>query len=61
MLGHKFQVDQLVEFFPDCSTDHKGRYTIVRLLPMDGNAPQRHIKKQDDGQERRVRENELGL
>jgi hypothetical protein len=38
-----------------------GQYTIVRLLPMDGNAPQYRIKHKADGHERMVREEELGL
>ena len=61
-VSHKFHVDQSVEFFPDRSVDHKakGRYTIVRLFPMDGNIPQYRIKNKADGQERMVRENELG-
>ena len=60
---HKFRVDQAVEFFPGRSLAHKvkGRYTIVRLLPMGGNTPQYRIKNKADGHERVVRENELGL
>ena len=52
-----------VEFFPNRGVDHKarGRYTIVRLLPMDGNTPQYRVKNKTDGHERMVRENELGL
>jgi hypothetical protein len=62
MTEHKFQIDQAVEFFPNRGSDHraKGRYTIVRLLPMDGNTPQYRIKNRGDGHERMARENELG-
>ena len=62
MTEHKFRVDQVVDFFPDRGIDHKakGQYTIVRLLPMDGNTPQYRIKNKDDGHERMVREHELG-
>jgi hypothetical protein len=61
-VSHKFHVDQGVEFFPNRSVDHKakGRYTIVRLFPTDGNIPQYRIKNKADGHERMVRENELG-
>ena len=59
---HKFTVGQAVEFFPHRNVDHKakGRYTIVRLLPMDGSTPQYRVKRKTDGHERMVRENELG-
>ncbi len=58
----KFQIGQAVEFFPNRGVDHKarGRYPIVRLLPMDGNTPQYRVKNKIDGHERMVRENELG-
>lgn len=61
MPEHKFRVDQVVEFFPDRGVDHraKGQYTIVLLLPMDGNTPQYRIKNTADGRERMVREHEL--
>jgi hypothetical protein len=61
--GHKYRVGQAVEFFPNRGIDHKakGRYTIVRLLPMDGNIPQYRVKHKTDGHERMVRENELVL
>ena len=41
LFEHKFQVNQLVQFFPTRGLDDKakGQYTIVRLLPMDGNTP----------------------
>ena len=62
MADHKFQIGQAVEFFPNRGVDHKarGQYTIVRLLPMDGNTPQYRIRNRSDGHERMVRENELG-
>jgi hypothetical protein len=62
MPEYKFRVDQIVQFFPNRGVDHraKGQYTIVRLLPMDGNTPQYRIKNKADGHERMVRENELG-
>jgi hypothetical protein len=60
---HKYRVGQAVEFFPNRRVDHKarGRYTIVRLLPMDGNTPQYRVKNATNGHERMVWENELGL
>lgn len=56
MPEHKFRVDQVVDYFPDRGIDHKakGQYTIVRLLPMDGNTPQYRIKNKDGGHERMV-------
>ena len=59
--GHKFQVGQSVQFFPDRGIDHKakGQYTIVRLLPMDGFIPQYRAKNNVDGSERMVRETEI--
>ena len=58
---HKFHVGQAVEFFPNRAFNHKvrGRYTIVRLFPMDDNNPQYRIKHTTDGHERMVHENEL--
>jgi len=62
MLVHKFHVGQAVDFFPGRGIDHgsKGRYTIVRLLPIEGDTPQYRIKNNTDGQERMVHEGELG-
>ena len=62
MLDHKFHVNQVVQFFPNRGVDYKakGQYTIVRLLPMDGNTPQYRIKNKTDGNERMARENEIG-
>jgi len=62
MAEHKFRVGQSVQFFPDPGVDRlsKGRYTIVRLLPLEGNTPQYRIKSTADGHERLVRESQLG-
>jgi hypothetical protein len=62
MLEHKFRVGQAVSFFPGRGIDHrsKGRYTILRLLPIEGDTPQYRIKNNADGQERMVHEGELG-
>jgi hypothetical protein len=61
-IEHKFRVGQSVDFFPGRGIDHrsKGQYTVVLLRPFDGDAPQYRIKSKVDGQERIVRENELG-
>jgi hypothetical protein len=61
-IEHKFRVGQSVDFFPGRGIDHrsKGQYTVVLLRPFDGDAPQYRIKNKVDGQERIVRENELG-
>jgi hypothetical protein len=63
MLEHKFRVGQAVEFFPDPGVDRasRGRYTIVRLLPLEGSIPQYRVKNTADGHERMARENQLGL
>ena len=62
MLKHKFHVGQAVFFSPGRGVDHrsKGRYTIVRLLPFEGDIPQYRVKNNEDGQERMVQERELG-
>jgi hypothetical protein len=62
MFDHKFRVGQAVNFSPARGVDHrsKGRYTIIRLLPVEGNTPQYRIKNSVDGHERMVQENELG-
>jgi hypothetical protein len=59
---HKFRVGQAVEFFPDPGVDRgsRGRYTIIRLLPLDGNTPQYRLKSAADGHERMARETQLG-
>jgi hypothetical protein len=62
MSEHKFRVGQAVEYFASRRFDRLagGRYTIVRLLPIDGNTPQYRIKSTLDGRERMVHENEIG-
>lgn len=61
MSEHKFRVGQAVEFFPDPGVDRgsRGRYTIVRLLPLDGSAPQYRLKNTADGHEWMARETQL--
>jgi hypothetical protein len=61
MSEHKFRVGQAVAFAPEPSADRlsKGRYTIVRLLPLEGNTPQYRIKSSADGHERIARESQL--
>ena len=61
MAEHKFRIGQVVQFVPGRGIEQsaKGRYTIVRLLPPEGNAPQYRIKNKTDGHERMVREGEL--
>ena len=62
MSEHKFHVGQAVEFFPDPGGDResRGRYTIVRLLPLEGRTPQYRLKATADGRERMARETQLG-
>ena len=62
MSEHKFRIGQAVEYFASRRFDRLagGRYTIVRLLPIDGNTPQYRIKSALDGRERMVRESEIG-
>jgi hypothetical protein len=61
MSEHKFRVGQAVEFFPDPGVDRasRGRYTVVRLLPLEGGNPQYRLKNSTDGHERMARENQL--
>ena len=61
MLQHKFRVGQGVDFSPSRGIDpgSKGCYTIVRLLPIEGNIPQYRIKNDTDGHERMVFEGEI--
>jgi len=61
MFEHKFRVGQEVNFSSDRGVDRgsKGYFTIVRLLPIEGNIPQYRIRNNGDGQERMVRENEI--
>jgi hypothetical protein len=60
-LGHRYHAGQAVQFVPGRGVDHraKGQYTVVRLLPMDGDTPQYRVKNKSDGHERMARENEL--
>jgi hypothetical protein len=62
MPEHKFSVGQAVDYFASRRFDRLagGRYTIVRLLPLDKNTPQYRIKSALDGRERMVHENEIG-
>jgi hypothetical protein len=62
MSEHKFRVGQAVEYFASRRFDRLagGSYTVVRLLPLDGNAPQYRIKSALDGRERMVHESEIG-
>jgi hypothetical protein len=61
MPEHKFRIGQAVEFSPDPGVDRvsRGRYTIVRLLPLEGNMPQYRLKNTADGHERMARETQL--
>jgi hypothetical protein len=56
-LAHKYHVEQEVEFFPGSGIDRgvKGRFTIVRLLPIEGAIPQYRVKNKTDGHERGLR------
>ena len=62
MFEHEFRVGQEVDFFPGRGVDRgsKGSFTIVRLLPIEGNTLQYQIRNNVDGQEQRVDENEIG-
>jgi hypothetical protein len=62
MSEHKFSVGQAVEYFASRRFDRlaRGRYTIIRLLPVEGNHPQYRIKNTLDGRERMVQESEIG-
>ena len=62
MSEHKFRIGQSVEYFAGKRFDRLagGRYTVVRLLPIEGSTPQYRIKSASDGRERVVRESEIG-
>jgi hypothetical protein len=62
MSEHKFCVGQAVEYFASKRFDRLagGNYTVVRLLPGEGNGPQYRIKSASDGRERMVQESEIG-
>lgn len=61
MATHKFTAGQSVRFSPHRYEDGsaRGLYTVVRLLPEEGNTPQYRIKAKVDGRERVVREDQL--
>jgi hypothetical protein len=61
MAEHRYRVGQAVQFVPGRGVQQsaKGGYTIVRLLPLEGNSPQYRIKNKTDGHERMVLEAEL--
>lgn len=61
MPEHKFREGQAVEDLASRWLDRVGgdRYTIVRLLPDEGNHPQYRIKSIADGRERMVWESEI--
>ena len=61
MAAHKYAAGQSVRFVPHRYEDSaaRGLYTIVRLLPEEGNTPQYRIKAKTDGRERVVREDQL--
>ena len=61
MAEHKFHHRHSRPLSPDRRDDGsaRGRYTIVRLLPEEGNTPQYRIKSKTDGHERVVRETQL--
>jgi hypothetical protein len=62
MSEDKFHVGQEVEFVPDPGVDResRGRYTIVRLLPLVGRTPQYRLKATADGHGRMAQETQLG-
>jgi hypothetical protein len=62
MPEHKFSVGEAVEYFASRRFDRLagGRYTVVRLLPIEGNVPHYRIKSALDGRERMVHESEIG-
>lgn len=62
MSDHKFRIGEAVDYFAGKRFDRLagGRYTVVRLLPVEGDTPQYRIKSTLDGRERMVRENEIG-
>ena len=62
MSDHKYRIGEAVEYFANRRFDRLagGRYTVVRLLPIEGSTPQYRIKSALDGRERMVRESEIG-
>jgi hypothetical protein len=61
MESHKFKVGETVEFHPGGSylAKTRGQYTVVRLLPSEGNGYQYRVKNVADGHERIVREGQI--
>jgi len=60
MSKHKFNVGQTVDFSAGfAGSSGKGQYTVVRLLPNEGDTPQYRIKSARDGQERMALESQL--
>jgi hypothetical protein len=61
MVAHKYAAGQSVRYSPLRYEDNsaRGLYTIVRLLPEQGNTPQYRIKAKVDGRERVVLEDQL--
>lgn len=59
---HKFEIGETVEFSPGGSypPTARGRYVVLRQLPSEGVDYQYRIKSVADGQERMVREGQLG-
>jgi len=58
---HSFALGQVLEFNPGKfdGTGARGTYTVVRLLPNDGNDREYQVKNVRDGHERVVRESQL--
>jgi len=61
MPPHSFAVGQSVEFVPVRFEGNapRGFYTVVRLLPNDGQDREYRVKSKHDGHERVVRESQL--
>lgn len=61
MTHHKFAVGAKVEFLQTRNDLHvpAGIYTVVRLLPVEGNDCQYRVKNERDGHERIIRESQL--
>ena len=59
---HRFAVGQSIEFAPGRldTTATRGAYTVVRLHPDEPNDREYRVKSAHDGQERVVRESDLG-
>ncbi|HKS88832.1 MAG TPA: hypothetical protein VJR70_05270 [Stellaceae bacterium] len=61
MPEHKFTVGQTVQFSPDRSqgTAGRGRFKIVRLMPLAAHVFEYRVKSLGDGHERVAREDQL--